>query len=110
MRYLLVLISLISVLSLEGAEPEKKTGDQQATSAVDNDAATQPVQNNILGMNVRGNKESPMTLTIVPWRSASHQVKDPELSPAWRPQLSLLQPEAYRRDINAFLKIRSTKK
>jgi hypothetical protein len=64
----------------------------------------------ILGMNVRGNKESPLTLTIVPWRSAEHNQQDPEIRPGWSPQLKLLQPAAYRRSINAFLisrKVRS---
>ena len=60
----------------------------------------------VLGMNVRGNKESPLSLTIVPWRSADHDTKDPQIMAAWRPELGLLQPEAYRRNINAFLKSR----
>jgi len=88
----------------ERKEVEVTTNKTEATEA----NATQPRINTnlVLGMNVRGNKESPLSLTIVPWRSAEHSIKDPEIMAAWRPELGLLQPEAYRRNINAFLKSR----
>jgi hypothetical protein len=57
----------------------------------------------LLGMSVTGNKESPKSLTIVPWRSPSMKGDSPEISPVWQPSLKLLEPSAYRRDINLFL-------
>ena len=64
----------------------------------------------ILGMSVTGNKESPRSLTIVPWRSPSMDGKIPEVSPVWQPTLGLLDPDSYRRDINLFLKHRQQNK
>ncbi|MCP4414659.1 MAG: hypothetical protein GY808_19050 [Gammaproteobacteria bacterium] len=60
----------------------------------------------ILGMNVTGNKESPRSLTIVPWRTPQMNGESPEITPYWQPTLSLLDPESYRRDVNLFLKHR----
>ena len=62
--------------------------------------------NAILGMNVTGNKESPRSLTIVPWRTPQMNGESPEITSYWQPSLSLLEPEAYRRDVNLFLKHR----
>ena len=95
---------------------EQNTSSEQATSNLEQpktQATASPSANNnfgILGMNVRGNKESPMALNIVPWRSANHLQIDPEVTPGWQPKLTLLQPTAYRREINAFLKARSSQK
>ena len=69
-------------------------------------AETSPEKANkttLLGMSVTGNKESPKSLTIVPWRSPSMIGDSPEISPVWQPSLRLLEPSAYRRDINLFL-------
>ena len=100
-------------------ESQSETSEQQTPEAVpvaeikpetkpEPKPRTEPKINTslVLGMNVRGNKESPLSLTIVPWRSADHATKDPEIMGAWQPSLGLLQPEAYRRNINAFLKSR----
>ena len=57
-------------------------------------------------MNVTGNKESPRSLTIVPWRTPQMNGESPEITSYWQPSLSLLEPEAYRRDVNLFLKHR----
>ena len=88
----LILAGLLLTVQVQAQE------DDSTSEAVKADQTGQ-----ILGMNVRGNKESPLTLTIVPWRSAEHNLKDPEIRPGWTPQLKLLQPAAYRRNINAFL-------
>ena len=97
--------------SAESVTPEVVAQDNNTenTSTQKNETpAAEPRINTslVLGMNVRGNKESPLSLTIVPWRSADHNTSDPQIMAAWRPELGLLQPEAYRRNINAFLKSR----
>ncbi|PCJ47512.1 MAG: hypothetical protein COA74_11445 [Gammaproteobacteria bacterium] len=61
----------------------------------------------LLGMSVTGNKESPRSLTIVPWRDPLMEGKSPEIIPVWQPNLSLLDPDAYRRDVKLFLKTRN---
>ena len=97
MKLKLITVFLFATMSLSvtAAEAEAET-DTDTGQAVNRSA-------DMLGMNVRGNKESPLTLTIVPWRSAEHNQQDPEIRPGWQPQLQLLQPAAYRRNINAFL-------
>ena len=60
----------------------------------------------LLGMSVTGNKESPRSLTIVPWRDPDMNGKTPIISPVWQPTLKLLDPESYRRNVNLFLKQR----
>jgi hypothetical protein len=61
----------------------------------------------ILGMSVTGNRESPRSLTIVPWRDPLMNGKSPEIVPVWQPNLKLLDPDAYRRDVKLFLKFRT---
>ncbi|MBT8450166.1 MAG: hypothetical protein KJO69_10775 [Gammaproteobacteria bacterium] len=106
----LLMFATTTIMAAETeAETEKKEVEVTSNKTEETKAnATQPRINTnlVLGMNVRGNKESPLSLTIVPWRSAEHSTKDPEIMAAWRPELGLLQPEAYRRNINAFLKSR----
>ena len=109
-RLVLLCLSFV-VASLPITAQEVKRVQEEQENKQENTAPQQvAVQaNEMLGMNVRGNKESPLTLTIVPWRSAAHNKIDPEIRPGWRPQLKLLQPEAYRRNINAFLKSRKAR-
>ena len=57
----------------------------------------------MLGISIIGNKESPRVLTIVPWRQPLVDGADPEVSPIWKPELKLLAPESYIRDIDLFL-------
>jgi hypothetical protein len=66
-------------------------------------------QSTMLGMNVLANKESPRSLTIVPWRESTLIGKSLLLEPIWQPKLKLLQPKIYRREINVFLKHRHNK-
>ena len=61
----------------------------------------------LLGMSVTGNKESPRSLTIVPWRDPLMDGKAPEITPVWQPSLGLLDPDSYRRDINLFIRHRN---
>ncbi|RLC99032.1 MAG: hypothetical protein DRI46_10215 [Chloroflexi bacterium] len=60
----------------------------------------------VLGMDVTGNKESPRSLTIVPWRTPQMDGESVKITPYWQPTLSFLDPESYRRDVNLFLKHR----
>ncbi len=57
----------------------------------------------MLGISIIGNKESPRVLTIVPWRQPQIDGAQPEVIPIWKPELQLLAPEAYIRDIDLFL-------
>ncbi len=63
----------------------------------------------ILGMSVTGNKESPRSLIIVPWRSPLLDGQSSDITSVWQPNLKLLDPASYRRDINLFLKQRQHK-
>lgn len=69
-------------------------------------ALEQPKNSQLLGMSVTGNKESPRSLTIVPWRDPDMNGKSPTILPVWQPTLNLLDPESYRRNVNIFLKQR----
>ena len=93
--------------SMSAEEEAAETKDTEQQQAPETKPETVNKNWGILGMNVRGNKESPMSLNIVPWRSADHQQLDPEVRPGWQPRLVLLQPEAYRREVNAFLRARA---
>ena len=86
------LLTSISFSQEQAVEVKKKTNSQSST---------------ILGMSVTGNKESPRSLTIVPWRDPSMNGKSPEITPVWQPNLKLLDPDAYRRDVKLFLKFRN---
>ena len=119
LKTLIILITLTtshSYFAQEQADESEETSSEQVTSNEEQTRtqATAPRSSNnnfgILGMNVRGNKESPMALNIVLWRSANHLQIDPEVTPGWQPKLTLLQPTAYRREINAFLKARASQK
>jgi len=57
----------------------------------------------MLGLSVIGNQESPRVLTIVPWRQPLADGNIPEITPTWTPRMNLLDPDAFRRDINLFL-------
>lgn len=85
-------------------EPEKNTEQMQQTSKTSHAKSSR-----LLGMSVTGNKESPRSLTIVPWRSPLMDGKTAEITPVWQPALGLLDPEAYRRDITLFLQQRKQK-
>jgi len=61
----------------------------------------------ILGMSVTGNKESPRSLIIVPWRSPLLNGDTSEIKSVWQPKLKLLDPVSYRRNINLYLKQRA---
>jgi len=61
----------------------------------------------ILGMSVTGNKESPRSLTIVPWRSPILNGNSSEIQSVWQPKLQLLDPDSYRRNIKLYLKQRN---
>jgi len=61
----------------------------------------------ILGISIIGNKESPRVLTIVPWRQPLSNGEDPEVVQIWNPNLGLLDPDAFRRDIDLFLNQRA---
>ncbi len=78
--------------------------------AIESEAVTtkakQSKRSQLLGMSVTGNKESPRSLTIVPWRDPDMNGKAPTISPVWQPTLNLLDPESYRRNVNLFLKQR----
>ncbi len=63
----------------------------------------------MLGMSVTGNSESPRSLTIVPWREPIKNGKLPMIHSVWQPELGLLEPESYRRDIKMFLEQRKLK-
>ena len=104
------LIASLAIVTINAAESSDDPADSAPEQAdvVAEETTTQTNKNwGILGMNVRGNKESPMSLNIVPWRSADHQQLDPEVRPGWQPKLVLLQPGAYRREVNAFLRARA---
>jgi len=94
---LLMSLTMLSAAEDESIEIAEKAPEQQVATR----------SSSMLGMNVRANKESALTLTIVPWRSAQHKQLDPEISPVWQPNMELLQPKAYRREINAFLRTRN---
>ncbi len=83
------------------AAKENNTAKNKAVESVNT--------SNMLGMSVIGNKESPRTLTIVPWREPTMNGESPNIKPVWQPVLQLLEPEAYRRDINLFLEQRAQK-
>jgi len=83
--------------NLEKTQKEKQT----QTAAKQSSRASQ-----ILGMSVTGNKESPRSLTIVPWRSPLMDGEAAKINPVWQPNLGLLEPDSYRRNINLFLKQR----
>lgn len=57
----------------------------------------------ILGISIVGNKESPRVLTIVPWRQPLANGEDPKVIQIWSPEMNLLDPDAFRRDIDLFL-------
>lgn len=57
----------------------------------------------ILGMSVTGNKESPRSLIIVPWRNPVLDDKEPQINTVWTPKLNLLDPESYRRGLKHYL-------
>ncbi|HFB64866.1 MAG TPA: hypothetical protein ENJ60_04920 [Aeromonadales bacterium] len=63
----------------------------------------------MLGISIIGNKESPRVLTIVPWRQPLANGADPDVIQIWKPDLNLLDPEAYRRDIDLFLNQRKAR-
>ncbi len=63
----------------------------------------------MLGISIVGNKESPRVLTIVPWRQPLANGADPDVIQIWKPDLILLDPEAYRRDIDLFLNQRKAR-
>lgn len=63
----------------------------------------------MLGISIVGNKESPRVLTIVPWRQPLANGADPGVIQIWKPDLNLLDPEAYRRDIDLFLNQRKAR-
>ncbi len=60
-------------------------------------------EDSILGISIIGNKESPRVLTIVPWRQPLADGIEPEVIPIWKPELKLLAPDSYIRDIDLFL-------
>ena len=107
LTFLTILIYTLSMNSLTAQEDSTETKESEQQQASETKQETVNKNWGILGMNVRGNKESPMSLNIVPWRSADHQQLDPEVLPGWQPRLVLLQPEAYRREVNAFLRARA---
>jgi hypothetical protein len=63
-------------------------------------------EDSILGISIIGNKESPRVLTIVPWRQPLADGIEPEVIPIWKPELKLLAPDSYIRDIDLFLEQR----
>ena len=63
-------------------------------------------EDSILGISIIGNKESPRVLTIVPWRQPLADGVEPEVIPIWKPELKLLAPDSYIRDIDLFLEQR----
>ena len=75
-------------------------------SSTEDNKKQQSRSTTLLGMSVTGNKESPRSLTIVPWRDPLMNGKSPEITPVWQPNLKLLDPDAYRRDVKLFLKFR----
>ena len=106
--YVVLLLTGLIVMPVQAQQETSKDADSSTSDTTTKQATTESNKNwGILGMNVRGNKESPMSLNIVPWRSAEHQQIDPEVTPGWQPKLVLLQPGAYRREVNAFLTARS---
>ncbi len=90
---------LASTLAQESSEKKPVTTSSQPNVKPSRATA-------ILGMDVTGNKESPRSLTIVPWRTPQMNGESPEITPYWQPTLRLLDPESYRRDVNLFLKYR----
>ncbi len=108
-------LTLLTILIGIGMPVQLTAEETTEATAEENSESTQTRQETanknwgILGMNVRGNKESPMSLNIVPWRSADHQQLDPRVQPGYQPKLLLLQPEAYRREVNAFLRARAVR-
>ncbi len=60
-------------------------------------------EDSILGISIIGNKESPRVLTIVPWRQPLSDGIEPEVIPIWKPELKLLAPDSFIRDIDLFL-------
>jgi len=60
-------------------------------------------EDSMLGISIVGNKESPRVLTIVPWRQPLADGIEPEVIPIWKPELKLLAPDSYIRDIDLFL-------
>ena len=89
---LFVVLSSISFSQEQSAEVKEKKDSQSST---------------LLGMSVTGNRESPRSLTIVPWRDPLMNGKSPVIVPVWQPKLKLLDPDAYRRDVKLFLKFRN---
>ena len=85
---------------------DKEESEETKKSDIETKQAPLNKESKILGMNVRGNKESPLRLNIVPWRTPSHQRLAPKVIRGWQPELKLLQPAAYRREIRAFLQAR----
>lgn len=86
------------------------TSYAQSTNTTEQSESEKPVETSrsstILGMSVTGNKESPRSLTIIPWRDPLMDGKDAEISPVWRPQLTLIDPDSYKRDVRLFLQQR----
>jgi hypothetical protein len=96
-------LSLVLLTSIGfSQEPSAKIEDKQTKQVSKNSSQS----STLLGMSVTGNKESPRSLTIVPWRDPLMDGKTPEILPVWQPNLKLLDPDAYRRDIRLFLKFR----
>jgi len=103
MKIALLIFAILFSQNCLGNEPKQ---DKQR---VNSRSGKQINSSQILGMNVTGNKESPRSLTIVPWRSPLMDGQSPEIAPYWQPALGLLEPESYRRDINLFLHHRKQK-
>ena len=91
MKIILIIITLLSSAIIAEEKDKKSSKSSQ-----------------ILGMSVTGNKESPRSLTIVPWRTPLMNGKSPMITPVWRPTLGLLDPDAYRRDVKLFLRMRTS--
>lgn len=106
----LIIYLLIGLLfsSTNMAQETKETEDnsKKATPIVKQKSSASSA---ILGMSVIGNKESPRSLTIVPWRDPIMDSKTPKIQAVWQPNLDLLDPDSYRREINLFLKHRKQK-
>jgi len=100
---LFILINILSCVAVNAADNNKLPKDKKATG---NQFHKYSNTSNILGMSVTGNKESPRSLTIIPWRDPEMNGESAQITPVWQPNLGLLDPVSYRRDIKLFLEHR----